>query len=381
MPSRRTFVVGTALSAFGAAAARPSRAQKLPDSSIWTAYDLGSSGDVEASAIADALQKHHQMRVRIMPSGTSIGRLLPLKQGRANYGYLANELYFSTEGIEDFAAPSWGPQDVRVVLARPATNGLAMARDTGMTTMKDLKGKRIGYVKGNPSVNVKNEAYLAFAGLTEKDIQVVWFGSYNAMKTAIVNNQLDGMSSVTTSANMREIEASPRGLIWPAFPAADKEAWARMQKILDFLEPRREMVGAASPPEGVELIGIRYPMITNYATTSNDEVYALVKAIDEAMDTIKGTTGSSADWAPKVSGLPRADAPFHDGTIRYMKEKGWWTPEADKWQTARVARLKKVIAGWKDAEAKFKASAPDKGDAAWTAFWTEYRARNLSVAS
>jgi hypothetical protein len=189
------------------------------------------------------------------------------------------------------------------------------------------------------------------------------------------------MSSVTTSANMREIEASPRGLIWPAFPAADKEAWARMQKILDFLEPRREMVGAAIPSEGVELIGIRYPMITTYATTSNDEVYALVKAIDEAMDTIKGTTGSSADWAPKVSGLPRADAPFHDGTIRYMKEKGWWTPEADQWQTARVARLKKVIAGWKDAEAKFKASAADKGEAAWAAFWTEYRARNLSVAS
>ena len=195
-----------------------------------------------------------------------------------------------------------------------------MAKDTGVTKMSDLKGKRIGYVKGNPSVNVKNEAYVAFAGLTEKDIQPVWFGSYNAMKTAIVNNQLDGMSSVTNSANMREIEASPRGLIWPPFPAADKEAWARLNKVMDFLEPRRETVGAAIPPDGVELIGTRYPMITTYASTSADEVYAFVKAVDEAMGSIAGVTGTSAGWAPKEvgaaargRGVPRGHGSLHEG--------------------------------------------------------------------
>lgn len=376
MPSRRTVVLGTAVTAaLGATSSRFALAQKLPSSSVWTAYDLGSSGYAEASAIAEALQKQHDFRVRIMPSGTSIGRLLPIKQGRANYGFLANELYFATEGTEDFAVESWGPQDLRVVLARPATNGLAMAKDTGMTKMSELKGKRIGYVKGNPSVNVKNKAYLDFAGLKESDIEVVWFGSYNAMKTAIVNNQLDGMGSVTTSANMREIEASPRGLIWPPFPADDKAGWARMQKVLDFLEPRRETAGAGIPPAGVELIGIRYPMITTYAKTSADEVYALVKAVDDGMGEIKGTTGSSANWAPQMSGLPRADAPFHDGTIRFMKEKGWWTDEAETWQTKRVARLQKAMSGWTDARKQFKGKPEDQ----WVDFWTTYRIKNLGA--
>ena len=376
MPSRRTVVLGTAVTAaLGATSSRPARAQKLPSSSVWTAYDLGSSGYVEASAIAEALQKQHSIRVRIMPSGTSIGRLLPIKQGRADYGFLANELYFATEGIEDFAVESWGPQNLRVVLARPATNGLAMAKDTGMTKMSELKGKRIGHVRGNPSVNVKNQAYLDFAGLKESDIEVVWFGSYNAMKTAIVNNQLDGMGSVTTSANMREIEASPRGLIWPPFPVDDKAGWARMQKTLDFLEPRRETAGAGIPPGGVELIGIRYPMITTYAKTSADEVYALVNAVEEGMEEIKGTTGSSANWSPKMSGLPRADAPFHDGTVRFMKEKGWWTAEADEWQNKRLTRLQKVTSGWGDARKQFKGKPEDQ----WEAFWTAYRAKNLSA--
>ena len=98
---RRT-VLGTLASTL----ATPSLA-KMPTTSVWTAYDLGSSGYVEASAIADALMKTNPIKVRIVPSGTSIGRLLPLKQGSATYGYLANELYFSTEGLYDFAAPTW----------------------------------------------------------------------------------------------------------------------------------------------------------------------------------------------------------------------------------------------------------------------------------
>lgn len=370
---RRTF-----LGTVAGAVATPAFAQKLPDNSVWTAYDLGSSGYVEASAIAEALMKASPIKVRIVPSGTSIGRLLPLKQGRATYGYLANEVYFSTEGLYDFAAPTWGPQDVRIVLGRPSTNGLCMAKDTGAKTMADMKGKRIGYVKGNPSVNVKNEAYLAFANLTEKDIQPVWFGSYGAMKTAIINNQLDGFSTVTTSANMREIEASPRGLIWLPFPAEDKAAWARAQKILDFIQPRRETLGAGIPPGGVELIGLRYPMITTYASTSSDEVYAMCKAIGENMPAIKAATGTGDQWDPRHSGLPRADAPFHDGTIRFMKEKGWWTAEAEAWQNARLARLKKLLAAWPKARDAYKAAGHTNEDG-WEAFWLEARTKALAA--
>ena len=83
----RRAVLGT----LAGAIATPALA-KMPSTSVWTAYDLGSSGYVEASAIAEALMKTNPIKVRIVPSGTSIGRLLPLKQGSATYGYLANEL-------------------------------------------------------------------------------------------------------------------------------------------------------------------------------------------------------------------------------------------------------------------------------------------------
>ncbi len=372
MVTRRNVLVGTSAALL---AGRTAHA-KLPDTSVWTAYDLGSSGYAEASGIADAIMKKHPMRVRIVPSGTSIGRLLPLRQGRANYGFVANEMYFAAEATYDFAVPAWGPQDLRVVLARPASNAIAVAGDIGVKTVADLKGKRIGYVRGNPSVNVKTDAYLAFGGLTRNDIQVVWFGSYAALKTAVINNQIDGYGSVTTSANMREIEASPRGLVWPAYPASDKAGWDRIRAVADFFEPYKETVGAGiSVEKPVELVGYRYPIIACYANTNADEVYAMVKAVDESMDLIRGITGSAGNWAPSIAGKPPADAPWHEGAIRYLKEKGIWTAEHQAWHDQRLARLKKVMAGWEEAKKSFKGG----DDQAWMTHWEEHRVKNMGL--
>ncbi len=360
---------------------------KLPPSMVWSAYDLGSSGYAEASGIANALQTKFKTRIRIVPAGTSIGRLLPMLTGKVQYGFLANEAFFAAEGTYDFGVQSWGPQDLRVVLGRPSSVGFAVAKDTGVKTMADLKGKRVGYVKGNPSVNVKNDAYLAFGGLTRKDVEVVWFGSYNAMKDAIIANQLDVMGSVTTSANMRQIEASPRGLVWPAFDPENKKGWEALTKVVSFAEPFKEETGAAISKENpVWMVGYRYPMIVTYAKTPEDEVYNLVKAIDQSFDLFKNTTGSSVNWDVKRSILPPADAPWHEGAIKYAKEKGYWTKEAQDWHDKRLARLEAVKAGWDKAQEEFGKLIADKGakkekfdaDKEWPAFWEAYIEKNLS---
>lgn len=379
------FVAGASVVALSTAAVADDSAPKLPRSMVWTAYDLGSSGYAEAAGIANAFQKQFSARVRIIPSGTSIGRLLPLTTGKATYGYLANEAFFAAQGTYDFAAPEWGPQDLRIITGRIATVGFAVAADAGVKEISDLKGKRIGFVKGNPSVNVKNDAYLAFGGLKRDDVQVVWFGSYGAMKTALIAGQLDAFGSVTTSANMREIEASPRGLYWPNFPAANTAGWKAVTDVVSFAAPSTETKGAALSEENpAELIGYRYPMITTYARTSADDAYEMIKGLHQAYDNYSKTTASSFNWEVKNSGRPPYDAPSHEGAVRYMKEKGWWRAEDQAWQENRLADLNASIEAWDNAQAAFaemrvaeKAKGNKVGNDQWVAFWDKWRADHL----
>lgn len=79
---RNTFALGGALGTAGLAT--PALAQQrqlanLPSTMVWSVYDVGSTGYVEASAISDALGRAYGTRVRLQPSGTSIGRVLDRK--------------------------------------------------------------------------------------------------------------------------------------------------------------------------------------------------------------------------------------------------------------------------------------------------------------
>ncbi len=41
--------------------------------------------------MADAFGKMFGTKVRIVPSGTAVGRLLPMKTGRASFGFLESD--------------------------------------------------------------------------------------------------------------------------------------------------------------------------------------------------------------------------------------------------------------------------------------------------
>lgn len=369
--TRLTVAAAAAFSLIAGAAAA-----ELPRSMIWSAYDVGSSGYTEASAIADGLIQKDGVRVRIMPSGTSIGRLLPLKTGRASYGFLANEVFFATEALYEFGTQEWGPQDLRVLLGRQAGFGMMTAKDSGVTSIADLKGKRVARVEANPSVNVKVEAILAFAGLGWDDVEVVEFPSFAASMRGVVEGTVDSAGTVPTGSIVYELESSPRGLVWPAIPADDAEGWARLDGIAPIFQPLAETVGAGmSADNPAHMIGYRYPMITTYASTDADEVYAVTKAVVEAFDLYKEVTAAMPRWDAKEAGKPVQDAPFHEGAIRYLKEVGIWTDEDQAWNDARLARMKKVQEQWDAAvDAALDQKVPGKD---WPKFWAEWRAKNL----
>ncbi|MBB3994751.1 hypothetical protein GGR95_002399 [Sulfitobacter undariae] len=372
------FTAALGAAAMALASALPATAQEteLPRSMLWSTYDVGSSGYVEASAVADAFGKEFGTRVRIMPSGTSIGRLLPLKTGRVQYGWLANEVYFATEALYDFEVQEWGPQDLRIVSGRPSTFGMAIATDSGIKTIADIRGKRVPKIKANPSINIKVEAMLAFAGLTWDDVEVVEVPSYGAALRAVVDGQADVAGTTPTAATLYELEGSSRGLSWAPLPKDNAEGWDAIGNVASFFAPTTATSGAGISAENpAEIFAVRYPMITVYADSDEDEVYTFLKALDATFDIYKGATSAMPGWALAKAGTTPQDAPFHPGAIRYLKEINVWTDGDQAWNDARLARMEAVQKAWD--EATETAMDQNISSADWPAFWTAQRAEKL----
>ncbi len=375
---RREFLAGTgALAAaatlpLGARAAMPG----LPDTMIWTTYDVGSTGYVEASAIADAIGKAHGTRIRLQNSGTSIGRILPVLKERAGYGWLANELFFAVEGLYDFAVSDWGPQDLRVLMGRTNSFSIAATKESGITKPQDLKGKRLAIARANSSVMIKTEPVLAFAGLDWKDVEIVEFPNYAATLNALITGKADAAGAAPAAAKLYELESSPRGISWVTLDPANKEGWARAQKVVPFVAPFQETIGAGLSKDSTTwLMGYKYPMVTTQAGTDEKETYALTRAIVEGYPMYKDASPVMTRWElSKASDAPM-DAPFHDGAIRYLKEAKLWNAESQAWQDGAMKRTGALRKGWKD----FKDSNPPNEADAFRAAWLAKRSAILAT--
>lgn len=350
----------------------------LPDSMTWSAYDVGSAGYAEASAIADAFGKKYGTRVRIQPSGSSIGRLQPVLTKRAEVGFLATETFFATEGIHDFSERRWGPQDLRSLSGRPGSFGVFTAADANIKTLKELKGKRVAYVAGNPSVNVKCDAFLSFAGMTRSDVQAIMFPTYGAAMSSVAQGQSDASCTTTTPSQVYELEQSPRGIRWLNVAPDDKEGWKRLTAVAPFFQPIKETVGAGiSEQNPVNLLAYRYPIMVVRADMDDKTAYAITKATDETYGMYKDATKVMPRWKMDQAGIPAIDAPFHNGAIRYLKERGIWTAEHQKWNDQRLARLNALRNEWTKALVEGKGKSEEE----FAKVWDQHRETALKTVS
>lgn len=249
------------------------------------------------SRMRSVKNKEYGTRVRTQPSGSGIGRLQPLLQGRADYAFLATEAFFIGEGVYDFAAPDWGPRHRRAVAGRPAGITLIAAGDAGIDTVEDAAGKRIAFVAGNPSVNVKCEAILAFGGLTLEDVEVITFPTYSSAMSSMTRNEADATCTTPTTSQLYELAESPRGIHYAPLEPDNDAGWEQLLAVLPIMRPSEEDVAAGlAEGETAKMAAYRYPIITTTAEKSADEVYAFIKALDETFDMYKDGTAAMSRW-------------------------------------------------------------------------------------
>jgi TRAP transporter TAXI family solute receptor len=350
----------------------------LPPTLTMTAYDTGSSGFNIAVAVGKALKDKHGSDVRVLPAGNDVARLAPLRAGRAQASAMGIGMYFAQEGVFEFAVKDWGPQPLRLVLSATDCNAISLgvARDTGVKEIKDLRGKRVGVVVGSPALNQNAFAVLAFGGLTKNDVRLVEFSGFGAMWKGMLNNDVDAAIASTITGQVKEVETSPRGVIYPPTPAADKEGWARLNKIGPYYYPHKTTCGVSIPPGGsVELPSYPYPIFMAYASQPADLVYNLTKAMLAGYDAYKDAAPGAAGLALERQNLTWV-LPYHEGAVKALKEAGAWKPEHEAHNQKLLKRQDTLVAAW---AAFMKGNPPDDKDA-FAKAWMAARKAALAAA-
>lgn len=373
-----TPVVFTSLSLIAAPPASADEV-KLPPSMAMTAYDTGTAGFNITVGVGKMMKDKYGSDIRVLPAGNDVARLAPLRAKRAVASAMGSGTYFAQEGVFEFGVKDWGPQQLQLILSSVDCNAasLGVAADTGVKELKDLKGKRVGFVVGSPALNQNSLAVLAFAGLTQNDVKVVEFASYGAMWKGLVNNDTDAAFATTITGPAKEAETSPRGIVWPPLPKNDTAGWERMKKVGSFFFPHLATCGAGiSKDKPIELGNYPYPIFVAYASQPADLIYSITKAMIDGYDAYK-------DSAPGASGLAAARqtknwaVPVHAGAVRALKEAGHWSAEQEAHNNALFKRQEVLAAAWAD----YGKSNPPSDEKAFLDGWMKARAAALAKAN
>lgn len=344
----------------------------LPRTLAWSAYPTGTGGYSQAVALGNILQRQYETNLRVVPGRNDVSRLATLRAGRVNMSAGGSEAVYAQEGILNFASRIWGPQPVRVLMSNFSTScsfTLATAENADIDQIEDIRGKRVTFVQGAPSLNNATTALLSYAELTWDDVERVEVGGYNASIEAVINDRADVAGGACNSPPFLRLESSPRGLKFLEFPPEYEEGVARVRARLPWYVPHIATEGPTIPPEGIEVFTSAYPLLVSMDDADPDTVYHLVKIMHLHYDDYKDAAPGANGWAMELQQLENAFIPYHEGAIRYFREIGEWTEEAEATQQANLRRQQVLM----DAFEAFLPNAPEglrEFDQAWLEFRT-----------
>ncbi|OGB26323.1 MAG: C4-dicarboxylate ABC transporter [Burkholderiales bacterium RIFCSPLOWO2_02_FULL_57_36] len=380
MNTARTTFALVALLATGATAAQSGQQAPagLPATLAWSAYDVGSGGYNQAVAIGNALKQRYGTNLRILPGKSDVSRTLPIREGQVQFS--ANGVggsYLAQEGVFEFGVKQWGPQPIRALMLNNSDQVLTVvaAKDSGVKTAADLKGKRVAWVIGSPSLNQNITAILAFANLTWDDVTRVDFGGFGAAMDGVINGQADAAFTSSISGKAYQLAKSPRGIVYPVISHKDKAGWERMNKTAPFFFPFMGSEGADLDKNNkVESASYPYPVLMTYDKQDANTVYGMTKAMVETFNDYKDAAPGNNGWAVERQKFDWV-IPFHEGAIRFWKEKGLWKPEHQAHNDKLIARQKLLADTWKTVQA-----ASHADDKAFEQAWMKARADALTKA-
>lgn len=322
----------------------------LPQALVWTTYDTGTAGFNQAVAIGSVFQKEYDIRLRVIPGRNDVGRLSPVRSGRAHFAADGSPSTYAQEGLFDFGAQEWGPQPIRLAMwsiSDSCAVTMVAAGDTDIKELGDLRGQKVAYVQAASGLNNAVRAFLAYENMTWEDVDKVVVGSWSAALDAVLNGNADVLAASCNTSQLVRLESSPRGLHFLPVPPENKEGIERALSFMPWYLPSVATEGVGLSKENpLAVLHAPYPQLTTYEDQSEDIVYNTVKALDVHYEDYKDNGPGLYGWELSRQKVEDAFVPYHRGAIRYFKEVGIWTEAAEENQLKNLKRQDILTDAW-----------------------------------
>ncbi|MBI1942120.1 MAG: TAXI family TRAP transporter solute-binding subunit [Betaproteobacteria bacterium] len=282
----------------------------------------GTIGYNMGSAIAKVIAETEKLQSRVQPySGSSA--ILPL----VSSGELDLSVCNVLEAQE--AALGAGPYNGRrqanlrvLAVIFPIHVGLFVRKDSPIRSLADIKGKRIPYgYSAQLTLNRVNQALLATAGLSEKDIVPVMVPNVARGADDFAEGKADAGFFAIGAAKVTEVDKTTGGIRFLSVPN-DPQGVAAMKKIIEFayvneVKPSPAFAGIAEP---TRLMAYDYLVVAG-AHVKDEVIYKVARALHDHKAKLVESLRAFGGFNPATmhKAMP---APFHPGALKYYKEIG-----------------------------------------------------------
>jgi len=267
-------------------------------------------------------QAEHGIRCTAPSTGGSIANINAMRAGDMDMGVAQSDWqYHAYNGTSQFEEQ--GPfEELRAVFSVHGEPFNVIARaDSGIETFTDLQGKRVNI--GNPGSGQRAtmEVVMDAMGWTMDDFALASELQPAEQAAALGDNNVDAIIYTV---------GHPNGSIQEATTTVDSRLIpVETDEIATLVEERPYYAWATVPggmytgtDEDIRTFGVKATFVAP-ASTDDEVVYQVVKAVFDNFDRFKSLHPAFADLQEEEMISDGLSAPLHEGAARYYRERGW----------------------------------------------------------
>ena len=269
-------------------------------------------------AMSEIWGKHiADVRTQVQATKASVENLNLLQQGKGEVGFaLGDSVEMAWAGNEDAGFKQ--PLDKIRALAAIYPNYIQIvaAKDSGIATLEDLKGKSLSVGAAKSGTELNARAILGAAGMTYEDLGKVEYLPFAESVELMKNRQLDAtlQSAGLGVASLKDLATSTPITVIPV-PA-------------ELVDKIGGAYHGATVPGGTytgQDADVATAAVTNILVTHSDvpeeTVYQMTKSLFENLDSVKAAHAAAKDIDP-AKATENLPIPLHPGAERYYREAG-----------------------------------------------------------